>query len=104
MIRLILLLLGAQPLRTYWWAFIAMAVASCLLGLVFVTHLFDTAIIVIIDIIGIAFVIEGVIRLLALAAIGFPNATIPVRSRSASSPSASSPSTCPGTTISSPPS
>lgn len=78
MIRLILLLLGAQPLRTYWWAFIALAVASCLLGLVFVTHLFDTAIIVIIDIIGIAFVIEGVIRLLALAAIGFPNATVPV--------------------------
>jgi MFS family permease/uncharacterized membrane protein HdeD (DUF308 family) len=78
MIRLILLLLGTQPLRTYWWAFVALAVGSFLLGLVFVTHLFDTAIIIIIDIIGAAFVIEGVARLLALAAIGFPNATIPV--------------------------
>lgn len=78
MIRLILLLLGAQPLRTYWWAFIALAAASLLLGLVFVTHLFDTAIIVIIDLIGIAFIIEGVVQLLALAAIGFPNATMPV--------------------------
>ncbi|WP_315835258.1 MFS transporter [Bradyrhizobium prioriisuperbiae] len=78
MIRLILLLLGTQPLRTYWWAFIVLAACSLATGIVFAAHLFDTAIIVVIDIIGIAFVIEGMARLLALAAIGFPNATIPV--------------------------
>lgn len=48
------------------------------LGLVFIADLFDPAIIITTDVIGVLFVIEGVVRLLALAAIGFPNATIPV--------------------------
>jgi MFS family permease/uncharacterized membrane protein HdeD (DUF308 family) len=78
MIRLVLLLLGAKPLRTYWWVFIVIAGASLLLSLVFIGDRFDHAIIVTTDIVGIAFVIEGVARLLTLAAIGFPNAAIPV--------------------------
>jgi MFS family permease/uncharacterized membrane protein HdeD (DUF308 family) len=78
MIRLILLLLGAKPLRTYWWVFIILSAISLLLSPIFIADIFDSAIIVTTDIVGIAFVIEGVGRLLTLAAIGFPNATIPV--------------------------
>ncbi|MGH6712417.1 MAG: hypothetical protein ACREEK_26050, partial [Bradyrhizobium sp.] len=71
MIRLILLLLGARPLRTYWWAFAALSFLCLVLGSVFIADLLDTAIIVTIDVIGVLFVIEGAVRLLALAAIGF---------------------------------
>ena len=78
MIRLTLLLLGARPLRAYWWAFVSLAVLSLLLSLVFIDDLFDSAIIATTDIIGVALVLEGAVRLLALAAIGFPNATVPV--------------------------
>ncbi|CAM5765576.1 putative MFS-type transporter YcaD [Labrys miyagiensis] len=78
MIRLILLLLGARPLRTYWWAFATLSLLCLALGAIFMADIFDTAIVVTTDVIGILFVIEGVVRLLALAAIGFPNATIPV--------------------------
>lgn len=78
MIRLILLLLGAPPLRTYWWVFAALSLLSLALGVIFITDVFDTAIIVTTDVIGILFVVEGTIRLFALAMIGFPNATIPV--------------------------
>lgn len=78
MIRLTLLLLGASPLRANWWVFIALAGLSLAAGLVFIGDLFDTAIIISTDIIGAGLVIEGVIRLLRLAAIGFPNATLPV--------------------------
>ena len=78
MIRLILLLLGAGPLRPRWWIFAALGGLSFLLALIFIDDQFDTAIIVTTDIIGVALVLEGVVRLLTLAAIGFPNATIPV--------------------------
>lgn len=78
MIRLTLLLLGAKPLRARWWVFVASSGLSFLLGLVFIVDLFDNAIIVTTDIIGVSFVVEGVARLLTLAAIGFPNATLPV--------------------------
>jgi MFS family permease/uncharacterized membrane protein HdeD (DUF308 family) len=78
MIRLILLLLGAKPLRTYWWVCLAAALLSLLLSLVFAGDIDDSAIIITTDIVGIVFVIEGMARLLTLAAIGFPNATIPV--------------------------
>ena len=75
MIRLTLLLLGAGPLRRAWAALIALSVCSLLLSLVFIDDLFDSAIIVTTDIIGVALAIEGAVRLLRLAAIGFPNAT-----------------------------
>ncbi|MGI4799147.1 MAG: HdeD family acid-resistance protein [Janthinobacterium lividum] len=78
MIRLSLLLLGASPLRRCWWAFVLAAFVSLLSSLVFIDDLFDSAIIVTTDLIGIALVLEGAVRLLSLAAIGFPNATIPV--------------------------
>jgi MFS family permease/uncharacterized membrane protein HdeD (DUF308 family) len=78
MIRLILLLLGARPLRNYWWMFAALSFLFLILGIIFIIDLFNTAIIVTTDVIGFLFVIEGMFRLFALAAIGFPNATIPV--------------------------
>lgn len=78
MIRLILLLLGAKPLRTYWWVFVATSAGCLLLGSVFIDDLFDHAIIVTTDFIAAAFILEGLARLLMLAAIGFPNATLPV--------------------------
>lgn len=78
MIRLVLLLLGARPLRTYWWVVAALSLLCLVFGFVFIADLFDTAIVVTTDVIGVLFVIEGVVRLFALAAIGFPNATIPV--------------------------
>lgn len=78
MIRLTLLLLGAQPLRRYWWVAGLLSLACLCVGIVFVADFFDTAIIVTTDIIGILLILEGVVRLFALAAIGFPNATIPV--------------------------
>jgi uncharacterized membrane protein HdeD (DUF308 family) len=75
MIRLSLLLLGAGPLRRAWWVFITLAALCLPTSLIFVDDLFDSAIIVTTDVLGVAFVIEGSIRLLRLAAIGFPNAT-----------------------------
>ncbi|MGI4941846.1 MAG: MFS transporter [Janthinobacterium lividum] len=78
MVRLILLLLGASPLRRLWWVFVLLSAVCLLASLVFVDDLFDSAIIVTTDIIGVLFVAEGVGRLLTLAAIGFPNATVPV--------------------------
>lgn len=78
MIRLILLLLGARPLRTYWWVFAALSLPCVVLGVVFISNMFGPAIIVTTDIIGVLFVLEGAVRLFALAAIGFPNATVPV--------------------------
>jgi MFS family permease/uncharacterized membrane protein HdeD (DUF308 family) len=78
MIRLIVLLLGGKALRARWWMFIALSGLSLMLSLVFIDDLFDTAIIVTTDVIGLWFVVEGLARLLMLAAIGFPNATIPV--------------------------
>ena len=78
MIRLSLLLLGAGPLRRVWWAFILAALIVLLSGVVFVDDLLDGVIIVTTDLIGIALVVEGTVRLLSLAAIGFPNATLPV--------------------------
>lgn len=78
MIRLVLLLLGARPLRTYWWAFALLSVACVVVGAIFVTNHFNTAIIITVDLIGALLIVEGVVRLLALAAIGFPNATVPV--------------------------
>jgi hypothetical protein len=55
-IRLILLLLGAKPLRTQWWVFIVVSACGLLPSLVFIHDLFDSAIIVTSDIIGVAFV------------------------------------------------
>lgn len=78
MIRLVILLLGAKPLRASWWVFVVLGVCSLLLSLVFIDDLLDSAIIVTTDFVGIVLVIEGLVRLLTLAAIGFPNATIPV--------------------------
>lgn len=78
MIRLILLLLGARPLRTHWWVFAVLSALCLALSVVFIVDLFDTAIIVTTDIIGILLILEGSIRLFTLAAIGFPNATVPV--------------------------
>ncbi|MDZ5454670.1 MFS transporter [Labrys sp. ZIDIC5] len=78
MIRLILLLMGAGPLRKYWWVIATLSCLCLVLGLIFIADLFDTAIIITTDVIGLLFIIEGAVRLLALAAIGFPNATIPV--------------------------
>ncbi len=75
MIRLSLLLLGAGPLRRIWWVFVTLSAFCLLLSFVFVDDLFDSAIIVTTDIIGVGFVLEGSVRLLRLAAIGFPNAT-----------------------------
>jgi uncharacterized membrane protein HdeD (DUF308 family) len=77
MIRLILLLLGARPLRTYWWVLAALSPLCLILGLIFIADIFDTAIVVTTDVIGVFFILEGMLRLFALAAIGFPNATIP---------------------------
>jgi uncharacterized membrane protein HdeD (DUF308 family) len=48
------------------------------LGLIFIADFFDTAIIITTDVIGILFVTEGTVWLFALAAIGLPNARIPV--------------------------
>ncbi|WP_428376949.1 HdeD family acid-resistance protein [Lichenicoccus sp.] len=73
-----LLLLGAKPLRKCWWVLVLLGCLSVLASLVFINDLFDSAIIATTDLVGIALVVEGVVRLLALAAIGFPNATIPV--------------------------
>ncbi len=78
MIRLILLLLGARPLRTYWWALAALSLLCLAVGLAFISNLHQTAISATSDIIGVLLIIEGAVRLFALAAIGFPNATIPV--------------------------
>lgn len=78
MIRLVLLLLGARPLKTYWWAFAGLSLFCLIVGVIFIADLFDTAIIVTTDLIGVFLVLEGAARLFALAAIGFPNATIPV--------------------------
>ena len=78
MIRLVLLLLGARPLRAHWGTFIVLSGLSLAASLVFIDDLFDSAIIVTTDLIGAGFVVEGVARLLTLAAIGFPNATLAV--------------------------
>ncbi|MBW4475003.1 MAG: MFS transporter [Stenomitos rutilans HA7619-LM2] len=78
MIQLILLLLGAKPLRRYWKVFVVAAIASLVVGLIFITDQFDAEITIATDLIGVALVVEGVARLLRLAAIGFPNATLPV--------------------------
>ncbi len=78
MIRLTLLLLGARPLRTYWWVFVVLAACSLLVGLAFIDNLAGGAITAALDLIAVALVIEGTARLLTLAAIGFPNATLPV--------------------------
>ena len=78
MIRLVLLLLGAAPLRRAWPLFVLLSLPVAALGVVFIVHLFDTAIIVATDVIALALTLEGTARLLRLAAIGFPNATVPV--------------------------
>ncbi len=78
MIRLILLLLGAAPLIRLWWVFVLLSAGCLLASFIFIDDLFDSAIIVTTDVIGVLFVAEGVGRLLTLAAIGFPNATVPV--------------------------
>lgn len=78
MIRLTLLLLGASPLRVRWWLFLGLAGLCLLASLVFIDDLFDSAIIVTTDVIGVAFVIEGTAVLLRLAALGFPNAALKV--------------------------
>lgn len=78
MIRLALLLLGVRPLRTYWWTLAALSVLCLVLGVIFIADIFNTAVVITTDIIGVLFVIEGVVRLSALAAIGFPNATTSV--------------------------
>lgn len=78
MIRLIILLLGAAPFRKLWSACWGIALLCFITGLVFVCDIYRPAEIITIDIIGAAFVIEGIARLITLAAIGFPNATIPV--------------------------
>jgi uncharacterized membrane protein HdeD (DUF308 family) len=78
MVQLILLLMGGKLLRRHWRALIVASVFSLLLGLIFITDLFNTEIIVTIDLIGVVLMIEGGARLLQLAAIGFPNATLPV--------------------------
>ncbi len=82
MTRLILLLLGAKALRRHWKFFIVAAVLSLLLSFVCLIDAlndeFDTGITIATDLLGVAFIIEGGVRLLQLAAIGFPNATVPV--------------------------
>ncbi len=78
MIRLTLLLLGANPLRACWWLFMVLAGLCLLASLVFIDDLFDSAIIVTTDVIGVVFVVEGAARLLRLAALGFPNAALQV--------------------------
>ena len=78
MIRLALLLLGANPLRARWWLFTVLAGLCLLASLVFIDDLFDSAIIVTTDVIGVLFVAEGATRLLRLAALGFPNAALQV--------------------------
>lgn len=78
MIRLILLLLGPHPLRRQWGAFLALSLLCAVLGIIFTFHLFHLAIIVATDVIGALLVLEGGVRLFALASIGFPNATLPV--------------------------
>jgi uncharacterized membrane protein HdeD (DUF308 family) len=65
-------------LRTYWWAFAVTWLLCLVLGLIFIANFFDTAIIITTNVIGILFIIEGTVRLFALAAIGLPNARIPV--------------------------
>lgn len=78
MIRLILLLLGAKPLRKYWKVFIVVSIFSLLISLVFIKNLFYREIVIITDLIGVWFIIEGIVRLISLALIGFPNATLSV--------------------------
>jgi len=78
MIRLTLLLVGARPLRRLWWVFVLLSACAVGAGGVFIADLFDTAIIATTDVIGVIFVLEGAGRLLMLAAIGFPNAALPV--------------------------
>ncbi len=78
MIRLTLLLLGAEPLRARWRRFLALSGCCAVAGLVFIVDLFDTAIIVTTDLVGAVLAIEGAATLLRLAAIGFPNAATQV--------------------------
>ena len=78
MIRLILLLLGPKPLREHHWVFFLLAIASLILGIIFIADLFHDFITVFVDILGVLLFLEGGRRLLFLAAAGFPNATIPV--------------------------
>jgi hypothetical protein len=78
MIRLVLLLLGARPLRTYWWVAAVVSALCLTFSFIFIADIFDTAIIITTDVIGVLFVLEGMVRLFALAAIGFPNARIAV--------------------------
>jgi MFS family permease/uncharacterized membrane protein HdeD (DUF308 family) len=72
------MLVGARPLRRLWWLFVLMSACAACAGAVFIADLFDSAIIVTTDVIGVVFVLEGAGRLLTLAAIGFPNAALPV--------------------------
>jgi hypothetical protein len=67
MIRLVLLLLGTNPLRAHWWVFVLLSVVLPGLGLTFIADLFDDLISVTIDIIGVVMVTEGARRLLVLA-------------------------------------
>jgi MFS family permease/uncharacterized membrane protein HdeD (DUF308 family) len=78
MIQLLLLLLGANILRHYWWMPVALSALAFAAGVVFIGHLLHLPIIITTDVIGGLFILESVIRLLKLAAIGFPNATVPV--------------------------
>ena len=78
MIRLVMLLLGARLLRAHWKSFIVLSGLSLAVGLVFIDDLFDSAIIITTDLIGVGLMAEGGVRLLRLAAIGFPNATLRV--------------------------
>lgn len=74
MIRLTLLLLGAEPLRARWPLLIVAAGACLLAGAVFIADFVDGAAIVTTDVLGALLAIEGTATLLRLAAIGFPNA------------------------------
>lgn len=78
MIRLIILLLGTAPLRRLWAACFILAGLCGAAGVVFVGDMYRPAEIVTVDVIGAALVAEGVARLVTLAAIGFPRATITV--------------------------
>lgn len=78
MIRLILLLLGAKPLRKYWKVFIVISILSLLVSVIFIENLFSKELVITTDLIGVWFIIEGIVRLISLAFIGFPNATLSV--------------------------
>ncbi|MDN7352069.1 MFS transporter [Acetobacter senegalensis] len=78
MIRLIILLLGTGPLRRLWSACLGIALLCLVAGIIFVGDIYRPAEIITIDVIGAAFIVEGIARLITLAAIGFPNATVPV--------------------------